>query len=302
MTWLEPGIKPLSILCSLAGVGSSHLRPGLTDVPARTSARYQSIFICYFYRLGRGDRIAHSRANLSRRYWSGVRRCNWVRYPDYCPSPCRKRRHSGNAAGGARHQYLASHSCCGHHHRLLSHVSRRYARHYIYSSGSLYSLAHPLHSRFYGADDLWRRLLCHALQFRVHRPRRGLSRSIVGQVLGLGPERKWRCPDRSLVRHHFACTLGRIYSPARTHDHGDLRQCGDEWLLVRSEHARRRAPFVWFHAKRISVAGGIYYQPACPYSSGEHAARTMAKLSRSRGFFGSKTHANCDGALAQSDG
>src|SRR5215813_1288228 len=124
----------------------------------------------------------------------------------------------------------------------------------------------------------------------------------MGQVLGLGPERKRRRPDRSLVRHHFACTMGRIYSPARTHDHGDLRQCGDEFLLVRSEHARRRAAFVWFHAKRISVAAGIYYQPACPYGSGEHAARTMAKLSRCRGFFESKTPANCDGGLRCLDG
>src|SRR5262249_38405133 len=182
------------------------------------------------------------------------------------------------------------------------HVSRRYACHHIHSTGSLFSLAYPSRSRFYGADDLWRRLFCHPLQFRRHRPRRDLGRSIVGQVLGLGPERKWRRPNRSLVRHHFACTLGRIYSPARTHDHGDLRQCGDEFLLVRSEHARRRAPFVWFHAKGISVAGGIYYQPACPYDSGEHATRTMAKLSRCRGFFGSKTPANCDVALAHSDG
>src|SRR5262249_50342327 len=133
-------------------------------------------------------------------------------------------------------------------------------------------------------------------------PRRDLGRSIVGQVLGLGSERKWCRPDRSLVRHHFACTLGRIYSPARTHDYGDLRQRGDAFLLVRSEHALRRASFVWFHAKGISVAAGIYYQPACPYGSGEHAARTMGKLSRCRGFFGSKTATNCDVALAQSDG
>src|SRR5262245_62090660 len=124
----------------------------------------------------------------------------------------------------------------------------------------------------------------------------------MGQILGLGPERKWRRPDRSLVRHHFACTLGWIYSPARTYDHGDLRQCGDEFFLVRSEHARRRPPFVWFHAKRISVAGWIYYKPACSYGSGKYTARTMAKLSRDRGFFGSKTPANCDLALAQPDG
>src|SRR4029450_6237824 len=60
MAWLEPHIKPLSILRSLAGIGGSHVRCGLTDVPARAPPRNQSIFICHFYWLGRGDRIAHS--------------------------------------------------------------------------------------------------------------------------------------------------------------------------------------------------------------------------------------------------
>jgi hypothetical protein len=57
----------------------------LQERPPVTNLYSSAIFIGW----GRSDRIAHSRANLSRRHWSGVRRCNWVHYPDYCPSPCR---------------------------------------------------------------------------------------------------------------------------------------------------------------------------------------------------------------------
>ena len=78
-----------------------------------------------------------------------------------------------------------------------------------------------------------------------------------GRFLGLGPEGKRRGPDRALVRDHSARALGRVHSSARAHDHGDLRQCGHELLVVRREHARRRPAFLRLHAKSISVARRI---------------------------------------------
>ena len=75
-----------------------------------------------------------------------------------------------------------------------------------------------------------------------------------GRFLGLGSEGKRRCPDRALVRDHSARALGRVHSSARADDHGDLRQRGHEFLLVRREHARRRSAFLRLHAKSISLA------------------------------------------------
>ena len=118
----------------------------------------------------------------------------------------------------------------------------------------------------------------HALQFCRHRPRRHLGRSIVGPLLGLGPEGKRRRADCPLVRDHFARALGRIHSATRPDDHGDFRQCRHELLLVRRQHARRRPAFLRFHAKSISLAVRFHVEPARIDGAGESAALALAQL------------------------
>ena len=116
------------------------------------------------------------------------------------------------------------------------------------------------------ADSLARMtygVVCFAtlFSFRRHSSRRYLGRPILGTFLGLGPERKRRGADSALVRNHFACALGRIYSATWPDDHGALRQHRHQFFVVRREHARRGSAFLRLHAKGISVAGWIYDQP-----------------------------------------
>ena len=130
----------------------------------------------------------------------------------------------------------------------------------------------------YGVD-----LFRYAVQFRRHRSRRHLGRSIMGPILGLGPERKRRGADRPLVRNHFARALGRIHPATRPDDHGALRQHRHQFLVVRREHARRRPAFLRFHAKSISMAGRIHDQPTRADGRRCHAAGTVAKLRAGEG-------------------
>ena len=134
------------------------------------------------------------------------------------------------------------------------------------------------------ADSLARMtygVVCFAtlVQFCRHRPRRNLGRSIVGTFLGLGPEGKRRGADCALVRDNFACALGRFHSPARSHDHGDLRQCGDEFFMVRRQHARRRPAFLRVYAESFSLARWFHRQPARAHVRGGDATGTLAKFS-----------------------
>ena len=131
-------------------------------------------------------------------------------------------------------------------------------------------------ARFTRAHDVRRRLFRDSVQFCRHSPRRYLGRSIVGPVLGLGPERKRRGADRPLVRNHFARALGRIHPATRSDDHGALRQHRDQFLVVRRQHARCRPAFLRLHAKGISMAGGIHDQPTGINGRCFHAPRKMA--------------------------
>ncbi len=77
----------------------------------------------------------------------------------------------GNVAGCARYQHLARHSRRRDHHRLLRHVSRRYARDHLCRARCLHALAEKANCRFARAHDL--RRVCFATLF-----------SFVGTVLG----------------------------------------------------------------------------------------------------------------------
>src|ERR1700693_2183982 len=103
----------------------------------------------------------------------------------------------------------------------------------------------------------------------------------MGTVLGLGPEGKRRGADRSLVRNYFARALGRIHSPTRAHDDGNLRQHRDQLFLVRGEYARRRPAFLRLHAKSLSMAPWLHDQPTGVDHDREYTARTMEKFSHS---------------------
>ncbi|PYK76785.1 MAG: cytochrome C biogenesis protein [Verrucomicrobia bacterium] len=107
-----------------------------------------------------------------------------------------------------------------------------------------------------------------------------LGRSIVGTFLGLGPEGKRRGIDRALVRNNFACALGRFRSPAWSHDHGDLRQCGDEFFMVRCQHARRWPALLRIHAEGFSLARWFHHQPARAHVRSVNASGAVAKFSR----------------------
>ena len=97
-----------------------------------------------------------------------------------------------------------------------------------------------------------------------------------GRFLGLGSERKRRGAHRPLVRNHFARALGRVHPATRPDDHGALRQHRDQFFVVRREHARRRPAFLRFHAKGISMVGGIHDQPTGINGRRFHAPRKMA--------------------------
>ena len=94
----------------------------------------------------------------------------------------------------------------------------------------------------------------------------------MGPLLGLGSEGKWRSADRALVRDHFARALGRIHPATRADDHGYLRQCRHQLLVVRREHARGRPAFIRLHAKGIPVARRLHGQSICVDVRGSNAA------------------------------
>src|SRR5256885_3943932 len=72
------------------------------------------------------------------------------------------------------------------------------------------------------------------------------------------PPRSTLFPYTTLFRSdHVTRALGRIHSPTRTDDDGDLRQHRDQLFVVRGQHARRRPAFLRFYAKSVSVVAWI---------------------------------------------
>ena len=114
---------------------------------------------------------------------------------------------------------------------------------------------------------LCHRLLRHPVQLRGHRPRWHLGGSILGALLGLGPEGERRPAHRDLERGHPSRPLGRPRGRPRHHEPGDLRQHCDQLLVVWREHARHRPALLRFHGRRLQVVDDLHRQPGpdhCP--------------------------------------
>src|ERR1041384_8190535 len=102
----------------------------------------------------------------------------------------------------------------------------------------------------------------------------------MGTLLGLGPERKWRGFDCSLVRDHASRALGRIHSPERTDDDGNLRKHRHQFLMVWGQHAWRRSAFVRIHAKSFSVVTRFHDQSMGVDQDREPAVGKLAEFLR----------------------
>src|ERR1700751_4725860 len=106
----------------------------------------------------------------------------------------------------------------------------------------------------------------------------------------MGSERKWRSSHCPLVRNHPSRALGRIYRSARPDGDGHFRQCHHELLVVWSQHVGHWTSFLRFHAKNISVAGGIYVKPARVDGDRSHTTQVLAQFSNiSSSYFYSQT-------------
>jgi hypothetical protein len=88
-------------------------------------------------------------------------------------------------------------------------------------------------------------------------PGRNLGRSILGPVLGLGPEGKRRSADCYLVRSGASRSVGRNHSRKRADGNGDFRKCDYCILLVRRQYARRRFALLRLYGRRLPVADRI---------------------------------------------
>ena len=114
------------------------------------------------------------------------------------------RRHDGNDAGGAGHQFLARHPCHGGEHWLRRDDFRRSARRRFVLSGAFTRLARQVGREDARRHPLRRPLLRHAVQLHRHGAGRHLGRSVVGPLLGLGPQGERRLADRrwnALILH-----------------------------------------------------------------------------------------------------
>ncbi len=99
------GIRPAG-----AGLCHSFAGPGIPHVSGRPSAGDQFVFLGHFHRLGRVLVRHHFGANLQRRHRIGGGGVHRVHHVDHRPSPGLERRHHGNAASGAGHQFVAGHA------------------------------------------------------------------------------------------------------------------------------------------------------------------------------------------------
>ena len=111
-----------------------------------------------------------------------------LRHPDHRPSSGLERRHHGNAARRAGHQFVALHPCRGGHPRLRLDVCGRVAGHHLHRARLFHPLALARHGPRAGAHGLWHCLFRHPVQFRGNHSGRNLGRSILGPLLGLGPQ------------------------------------------------------------------------------------------------------------------
>ena len=138
---VEPAAQPFGFLHPAARACDSYLRPGFADVSAGASAGHQSLFLRDFHRLGRGDRLTHSRADFPGWDRRSLRGRDWFYHVDHRASSRRQRRHARNVAGGARHQHLARDARGRDHDRLFRHVPRRDAGNHLHRAWRVHPLA-----------------------------------------------------------------------------------------------------------------------------------------------------------------
>ena len=62
------------------------------------------------------------------------------------------------------------------------------------------------------SNDVRYHLLCYLVQLRRNHPRRNLGRSILGPILGMGPEGERSASYRNVERHHSSLPLGWLHS------------------------------------------------------------------------------------------
>src|SRR5260221_13324784 len=91
----------------------------------------------------------------------------------------------------------------------------RFPGHHLYIAWPFYHLVQCSDSELAQSNDVRHHLLCYPVQLRWNHPRRDLGRSILGAVLGMGPEGEWSASYRTVERHHssrrwggFICETG----------------------------------------------------------------------------------------------
>src|SRR5258708_29217418 len=105
----------------------------------------------------------------------------------------------------------------------------RFPGHHLYIAWPFYHLVQCSDSELAQSNDVRHHLLCYPVQLRWNHPRRDLGRSILGAVLGMGPEGEWSASYRTVERHHSSRPLGMLNSRTRT--------CSDEWFWQHRGHA-----------------------------------------------------------------
>ena len=129
-----------------------------------------------------------------------------------------------------------------------------------------------------GAHDLRHRLFRHVVQFCRHGARRHLGGSILGPVLGLGPEGKRRAHHRAVERAHPASALGRHHPRTRPRELRHRRQHRHELVVVRREHARHRPAQLWLHRGGVQMAVVVCREPAWLHRARPVASQDVEKF------------------------
>src|SRR3984893_10760131 len=167
---------------------------------------------------------------------------------------------------------------CGHGNSwLLIGRAGRFSGHYLYLARSLYYLVQRNDSEFTRSNDLRCHLLCYLVQFRRNHPRRNLGRSILGAVLGLGPEGERSASYRFVERDHSSRPLGWLHSRTWTCSDECFWQHRGQSVLVRSEHAGRRSALLWLYGSGVRYSDDVHRYPTGHHGSGDAFPEILAR-------------------------
>src|ERR1019366_3567679 len=235
-------------------------------------------FIGYVHRLGRGAAGFDSGKIPQERHWRGRGGGHWFHHAHHRASPRARRRHDGNDARGAGHEFLARHARRRRDRRLREHVCGGIPRADLHPARYVHENFGCSHRQIPCADDLRHRLFRHVVQFCGHGAGRHLGGPVVGPVLGLGSQGKRRAHHRVVERAHPAFALGRPHPRARPRQLRHLRQRRHRVVVVRGQHAGHRAAQLWLHGGGVQMAGAVCGEPARFHRAGPAAGETVEKF------------------------